>query len=277
MNKLISVILLMTALLPALVIGSGQDSPGQKRSGFLTLPILFYTPETKLAGGAAINYYFRESGSASTSRPSTIMPSITYTQQNQIMAELVADLYWQNEMYHILGYLGYKKFPDKFYGIGKSTPKSNEESYTPRSAKINLSILKRIGANWSAGVQYEFEHNKLIQVEESGLLAQGDIVGSEAGMTSGAGFLLNRDSRDNIFYPTSGNYCQFLVTLFNSALGSDYDFKRYNLDFRQYLSLSYSQVVAVQSYLNMQTGEPPFQKLAMLAGRIGGYNLMRGY
>ena len=277
MKKLISFLLVAFFVFPCFGNENEKSLIKQKRSGFIALPVLFYTPETKLAGGVAINYYFRESGSASTSKPSIIVPSITYTQQKQMMAELVADLYWQNEMYHILGYLGYKKFPDKFYGIGKSTPESNEESYTPRSAKINLSILKRIGAKWGAGIQFEFEHNKLILVEESGLLAQGVIPGSEGGTTSGAGFLFNRDSRDNIFYPTSGCYCQFSVSLFNNALGSGYDFKRYSIDFRQYLSLSSSHVVAVQSYLNMQTGEPPFQKLSMLAGRIGGYNLMRGY
>ena len=144
MKKLICFILLGLFAFPCFGKATEQDSLKQKRSGFLILPILFYTPETKLAGGAAINYYFRESASESTSRPSTIMPSITYTQQKQIMSELSADLYWQDEAYHLLGYICYKKFPDKFYGIGNNTTESDEENYTPQSAIIRMSIQKRI-------------------------------------------------------------------------------------------------------------------------------------
>ncbi len=277
MKKLFSFLLVAFFVISCFGKENEKSLIEKKRSEFIALPVIFYTPETKLAGGAAINSYFRESGSASNSKPSIILSSITYTQQKQMMAELVADLYWQNETYHILGYMGYKKFPDKFFGIGNNTPENNEESYTPRSAKFYFSVQKKIGAQWNAGIQFEFEQSKLIQIEKDGLLAQRNIPGSKGGTISGSGFLLNRDSRDNILYPTSGSYCQFSVNFFNNALGSDYDFKGYSVDFRQYFSVSSSHVVAVQSYLNMQTGEPPFQKLSMLSDRVGGSNLMRGY
>ncbi len=269
--------MLVALFFPAFLSGKEEDSSSRKRSGTLILPVLFYAPETKWAGGVAVNYYFRESGSAASSRPSTVMPSITYTQQNQIMSELVADLYWRDEAYHLLAYIGYKKFPDKFYGIGRNTPQNNEENYTPQSAKVRVSIQKQIHSGLNAGIQYEFERNKLVEVDPDGLLAQGDILGGKGGIISGFGLLLNRDNRDNIFYPTSGSYWQFTATRFNSALGSDYDFTRYNVDIRQYLSLSSSHILALQGYLNIITGEPPFQKMSMLGDRVGGSNLMRGY
>lgn len=68
-----------------------QDSVDSKRSGILFLPIFFYTPETKIAGGAAVNYYFRESGSEKNSRPSTLMPIFIYTQKKQIIGEINGD------------------------------------------------------------------------------------------------------------------------------------------------------------------------------------------
>ena len=277
MNKVMRIILLILTLLPTFVFGDGQDSLGGQRNGFLMLPILFYTPETKLAGGAAMNYYFHERGSSDAGRPSTIMPSLIYTQQKQIMSEISADLYWRNGDYHLLGYVNYKKFPDKFYGIGANTPQSNEEKYTPLSAIVRTSLQHRIRSGLYVGIHYEFEHHKLIKVEANGLLAQREILGSRGGTVSGVGLLINGDTRDNIFYPMSGTYWQLTATLFNRTLASDYDFKRYNLDFRQYLPLSSSGVIAFQAYMNVMTGAPPFQKLSMLAGRIGSSNLMRGY
>jgi outer membrane protein assembly factor BamA len=277
MIRFVYIILLVLALFPSSVLGDEPDSLQPKRSGFLVLPVLFYSPETKLAGGAAANYYFREPGSSSSSRPSTIVPSFIYTQRKQIISELSLDLYWWDEAYRVSGYVSYKKFPDKFYGIGNNTPTSSEESYTPLSAQFRISIQKRIRSGWNVGIHYEYEHSKLVKIEPGGLLAQGGILGSRGGAVSGAGLLVNRDTRDNIFYPTGGGYAQFGVILFNSALASDYDFTQFSLDVRQYVSLSSSQVIAVHGYANTIAGEPPFQKMSMLGGRIDGCNVMRGY
>ena len=277
MKKLIYIILMGLVSFPAFVIGNEGDSLQQKRSGFVILPVIFYMPETKLAGGVSVNFYFREPGSAASSRPSTIMPSITYTQRKQIMSEVVADIYWNDEAYHFMGYIGYKKFPDKFYGIGNDAPASNEENYTPRSAIIRLNLQKKLRSGLNVGIRYEFEHHKLIEVKPGGILAGADIVGSKGGKIAGTGLLVNRDTRDNIFYPTSGCYCQISASMSNRAVGSDYEFKRYNFDFREYLSLSASGVIAFHTYMNIINGTPPFQKMSPLGGRIGGYNLMRGY
>jgi len=80
---------------------SEQNDDKNKDSGFVVLPILSYMPETKLAGGALLNYFFRrppgnsetsgdygpgdsQTGEGRRSRPSTIMPSAIYTQKKQI-------------------------------------------------------------------------------------------------------------------------------------------------------------------------------------------------
>ena len=276
MKKLICFILLGLSAFPCFGKEAGQDSVKQKRSGFIPIPILFYMPETKIGVGAAVNYYFRESGSKLDSRPSTIMPVLIYTQKKQIISELSANLYWKDEIYHLNGYLSYKKFPDKFYGIGNNTS-DDDEDYTPQIVEFSLDVQKKVYCGLSIGVQYEFEHNKIIEFEEGGHLAQGNILGSEGGTISGIGLLANWDTRNNIFYPTSGSYFQLSASLFGCILGSDYNFNRYNLDLRQYLLLFSSHVIAVQCYINIITGKPPFQKLSLLGERIGNNNLMRGY
>lgn len=123
------------------------------------------------------------------------------------------------------------------------------------------------------GIQYMYGTSKLVEVEENGLLAQGDILGSESGAVSGAGVLMNWDTRNNIFFPSSGSFYQLSTFFVNSALGSDYDYNRYNLDLRQYFPLTSSQVLAFHGYINILTGDPPFQLMSQLAGE----NVMRGY
>ena len=273
MKKSICFILLGLFAFPCPGKTTAPDSVEHKRSGIIPLPILFYTPETKLAGGVAINYYFHASNSKITSRPSMLTPSIVYTQNKQFIIELPLDLYWRNGTYHLEGYMNYKKFPDKFYGIGNHTSEDDEENYTPKSVTFQMNLQKKVSSRLNIGVQYEFEHTKIIEVEENGLLVHGDIAGSKGGMVSGAGLLVNRDTRDNIFYPSSGSFYQLSASLFSSSLGSDYDFNRFTLDLRQYFPLFSSQVLACQGYINIITGDPPFQMLSLFGGR----ERMRGY
>jgi len=249
------------------------DSVEQRRSGLLLLPIFFYTPETEIAGGAAVMYYFRESGSKPSSRPSSILPSVIYTQNKQIMAELSTYLYWKDEEYYSEGYLAYIKFPAKFYGIGNNTKEDDEEDYTPRFVRLDLSFQKRVRSGLYLGMRYELERRKLTEVAEGGLLARGDILGSEGGIASGAGILASWDSRNQVYSPSSGAYHHASATFFKSALGSDYDFNRYEVDLRQYFPLSSSHVIAFQGYARTITGHPPFQMVSLL----GGQNMMRGY
>jgi len=253
--------------------GVAQDTATAKRSDVICLPILFYTPETKMAGGAAVSYYFRERGSDLRSRPSTIMPVVIYTQEKQIISELNGDLYWRNETFRLSGYVGYMKFPDKFYGIGNNTPEENEESYTPQRLILSVCFQKKMLPGLYLGIQYEFIESEMKEVEEEGLLVRKEIVGSQGGTVSALGVLLNWDTRNNIFYPTSGCFYQVSASTFGGGLGSDYGFTRYNLDVRQYLPVLSSHVVAFQGYMNIITGDPPFNMMSL----FGGGELMRGY
>ncbi|MFQ5602308.1 MAG: BamA/TamA family outer membrane protein [bacterium] len=249
------------------------DSLSKKRNGFIFIPALFYTPETKVAGGVSLMYYFRSASSSLENRPSTLSPTFIYTQRKQIISQLFADFYWQDETYHLLAGGGYIKFPDKFYSIGHSTPKSAEEDYTPRKYFFLLNMQKKLHHAWHVGLLYEITDTKITETEENGQLSTSQILGADGGIVGGFGLVTNWDSRDNIFNPTQGEFYQFSATFFKSPFGSDYDFNRYNFDLRKYFRFRSSDVFALQVYMNFVTGKPPFQMLSL----IGGQNLMRGY
>lgn len=252
---------------------SNKDKDKQKTSGLLWLPVIYYTPETKWAFGVGGMYYFRAPGVKLTSRPSNIGVFLVYTLKKQFIVDVTPDFYLKNEEYRLEGNISFSKFVDKFYGIGNETSFDDEENFTSRITRIRIHFLKRLHPKLKFGFRYNFEHNKITEVEEDGKLENKDILGSEGGTASGLGLVMHWDTRDNVFSPSSGNYHQLSATLYRKALGSDYDFTSYNFDLRRYVSLFSSHVLAFQGYVNFISGDPPFQSLSL----IGGDETMRGY
>lgn len=250
-----------------------NDSLAQKGSGWLFFPILFYSPETKTGFGAAMGYFFREPGSATDSRPSTVLSNLIYTQRKQIATGLLVDIYLKDEAYYLSGEFGYQKFPDKFWGIGNRTSEDAEEDYTPEEFLIILKFQARLRPGLYLGPLCQFADSRLRETAEDGLLTTGKIRGSDDASISGLGFGINWDTRDNVYCPSTGGYQKLSATLFSPDLGGDYDFKRYILDLRQYLTVVRNHILALQIYGRSTNGDVPFQ---LLSG-LGGDKLVRGY
>jgi len=253
--------------------GAQPDSTEQDNSGFLLLPIIFYTPETELAGGASLLRYFRPEGATVEARPSRIWATFIFTQRSQYVADLYNELYFDDERYLTQGGVNYQKFPDKFWGVGPDTPDSNEEDYTPATLSIFASVKNRVTSGLHVGGHYDLAHGDVSETEPGGILDAGFIPGSQGGVISGVGASINWDTRDNIIYPTRGSYHTVTVRVYGSALGSDYDFAKYFFDLRHYIPIGGAFVFAVQGLFDASSGVVPFQKLAAL----GGQNVLRGY
>lgn len=226
-----------------------------------------------MAVGLGSMYNFLPSKKELRSRPSSIRAALIYTQKKQSIIEFGHDLYLGGEDYHLIGNINFTNFSDRFYGIGNNTSEDMEENFRSRITRISINFQKRVIASFNIGILYEFEHNKIIEVEKDGQLAKGEILGSGGGTASGIGLLMNRDTRNDIFFPSSGDFWQLSTSMFMSGLGSSYDFTRYSLDLRKYFPLFSSHVLAFQSMLNIITGDPPFQMLSLM----GGQNWMRGF
>ncbi len=249
-----------------------EKQTSEKKSGIAALPVLFYTPETKLAFGAGGLYYFPLTSDKTVDRPSSIAFVGVYTQRKQSYIEINPDLY-TGRGYHIQTVLRYSNFPDQFYGIGNATSVDLEEPFTSRYWWLNLEALKRVRGPVNAGLLYCFDSTRLTKVEEGGLLDSGDITGSGGGTVSGLGPFMTYDSRDSIFFPTKGSFHQFSALAFGRALGSDFGFGRIFLEFRKYQAFASSRVLAFQAQFLFETGDPPFWRM----GLLGGEKIMRGY
>jgi len=275
-DKTLFSLALLTILLWTLnLYGKRTDASNgeRKKSGLVILPIAYYTPETKIAVGIGSMYYITSTGTGKYTRPSNIWFSAVVTQEKQFQFETKPDVYWSNEKYHLIGNINFKLYPNKYYGIGNTTAKDMEENYTSRSLEIKLDFLRQIRPELSMGLRYVLDWYTITKYDPEGRLIKGKVSGSKGGTSSGLGFVLNWDNRDNIFFPTRGSFHQLTPVYSAGFLGSDFEYFSLTGDSRNYVALHPSHILAFQAYFELKTGSPSFRRLALL----GGEERMRGY
>jgi len=273
-----ALLLLIFLFLPDLLIFSmekSSESEKEKKFGFIFLPVIFYMPETRLAAGAGGLVTYRSDAASLESRPSSCYFYAVYTQLKQFIAQIRPEIYWNKEKYYLSFLISAENFPDKFWGVGNKTPAEDEESYTPRSFSFEITGQRKIWSqkNLYIGLQSRIEQYKIIKFEPEGLLAREIFPGSRQGKSTSLGIMLSLDTRDNIFFPTSGHYYQFVASLSHKFLGSDFEKSSVRFDLRRYESLFSKHVLSWQFLLQAIAGSPGFRQYATL----GGDMIMRGY
>lgn len=243
------------------------------KSRLIFSPLMYYTPETRLAFGGAGSYIFRLTGCQGSTRPSSISPLVIYTLEKQFRALVKSELYFKNNNYRLESEIKFEKYPNKFFGIGSSTREADEEIYTSKSINFQLSVLKKLLKGFHIGLGYHFMDWLIPIVEADGQLVSGTIAGSDRGTISGVSLILYRDTRDHLFSPMKGDLFKFDARFYPKFLGSTFEFTAFTLDLRKYFTLFSSHVFAVQSLVKIQTGTVPFLNLA----QMGGQYTMRGY
>lgn len=243
------------------------------RGGFVAAPVVYYSPETRLALGIVGIHYFRLGRSPLPSRLSHYRFNLIRTQNKQTIAEINYEIYLSGGRFLLDGQVKYSLYTDRFYGIGNRNSEANREDFKSRNWRLQLNMQRRWGSNLLAGLHLEFFPLNILATESGGLLAAGDIPGSQGGTLSALGLFGKWDSRDNTFSTASGSYCAFFLNFFTPALASDFTFTQMILDARKYFPLGAAQVLAIQGVFKSVWGDCPFQALPM----FGGLNLMRGY
>lgn len=244
-----------------------------RKSSLIPIPIVYYTPETRWAGGVAVLYAFRMRGQSDSIRPSQLQLGMAYTQEKQLLLYLPFQVYFRQEKFQVFGELGYYRYVYQFYGIGNNNGKASEESYYVNFPRVRVSLLQLVAPHHYLGLRYWWDDYRINRTEAGGLLA-GDVVpGSKGGVVSGTGLVWNYDSRDQIFYPSKGFWTEGEVFINDKTIGSDFNFTRVSLDASGYFKVKRKSVLALNAWLVFMQGTPPFQQLAF----IGGPKKMRGY
>ena len=257
-----------------LLLGQEEtDTLQTARSRMIGLPVVFLTPETSWGFGAAGIYTFRLPGEASDSRPSQIQLGGAYTLEDQILAYLPFQIFAKDEVYNIYGELGYYRYTYFYYGIGNSFEDYEGELFDLSFPRIRLNAARKIWKDWYGGLRFWLDDMEVGGLEPEGLLFTRPPVGRNGGTLSAAGGFLLLDQRNNVFFPTAGHYLEVGALHGGAYLGSTFDFTKYVVDARKYWALGTAGVLALNAYVELNTGDPPFTHLALM----GGTRRMRGY
>jgi hemolysin activation/secretion protein len=275
-------IFLLLFLLLSATVNKGQEtvsntdsiSVSEKSKGFIILPLVYYTPDTRWASGAMGAYYFKTAGrnSNEATRLSYIKGLADYTQNRQVDLWSSWSIFLRDENYIVKGHFRYRNFPDRFYGIGNNSLEVNEERYQYDLFSLRKYVLRKIKKDIFLGVDYEFK--KMYNMKTFGpILSEGSITGSKGGINSGAGLVLLVDKRDNVINATKGYFLEASSYYFGKAIGSDFSFANYNLTFNTYKAVRKNHIIATNTVMGFNTGDPPFIDYMS----AGSENILRGY
>lgn len=275
-------------------IGSAMAQPSDsvrrvaapKALSLFPVPVVYYTPETRLAYGAALSATFRfrrdhqlvqyDTTDAAVTRPDRPRPSNVqligaYTQNRQMLFYVPFQVFYDQNRYYFYGEAGYYQYTYNFYGLGQR--QVSAENYSVNFLRIRLNALRRIRPHLYAGLRYEYEDYDVTAVEPEGLLATGTVPGGLGSRLAGAGVGLFYDTRDNVFYPTRGMIAGLTYLAHGRAIGSEFSYNRYAADVSTYYPLSRHAVVAVNYFVSLTGGTAPFNALSLL----GNGKRLRGY
>ena len=276
--------MLLLTLFTALSVSTPADSV-PKAFSLLPLPLVYYTPETRLAYGVAPTFTFRfkrdmaalRADSAATVRPSQVTLGAAYTQNKQLLFYVPFQLFYDRDKYYINGEAGYYKYSYFFFGVGqREVPR---ELYAVNFPRIRVNAFRQIATSaipvgkLYAGVRYQYEDYQVTTVEPDGLLATGTVPGGLGSKLAGAGLGLFYDSRNQIFFPTKGLVADVAFLNQSRVWGSNVRFDRYSADVSSYHALSKHAILALNYFVSFTKGVAPFNAMSLL----GGTKRMRGY
>lgn len=245
----------------------------QRKYTFQLLPIIYYTPETRMAFGAGGILRFKFDLKDSLLPVSRVTPTFVYTLNEQVLAQVGFDLH-VNRKWRVFGDMGYFVYPYFFAGVGNNHNGESLEWYDATYPKLNLNVYRHvISDSISVGLRYDLQNSKITPVD-GGELELGEYPGVNGSVQSSIGFGFLYDSRDYQLSATKGWFADLSVMWADEWSGSSYNDQFIKLDIRKYLPIfSNKDVVALQFYSELHNGNVPFNLMSLL----GGSERMRGY
>jgi outer membrane protein assembly factor BamA len=256
------------------VCASPGDSlkPKKHKLKVLPLPEFGYAPETRwYAGGVALFTY--KIFDDSTTRTTNFKLELNYTQNNQTIVSSDYNIFLKNNRFYFFGENSFQRFPENFWGIGNHTSNENLEKYDANRLELNNGFLKQVKKGIYIGPTYRMQYMYNIRPEPRGILDNGTIPGAGTSFSSGLGYTINWDRRDNILNPRKGLLLSFSNSYFGKIFGSSFGFQRFEIDARKYFKLFSKHILAVQAFGIFNKGNPPFRMMALM----GSESIMRGY
>jgi hypothetical protein len=257
---------------------SGLTLPEEKkkrhRGSFVVAPIPISSPAVGSGVIPIVGYIFPLSKNDKDSPPSAIGAAGLITNNGSRAFAVGGELFIKQDTYRITAAYVRGNLNYNFYGSGVAAGNAGLKlPLTQDGAAFLGEFLRRVKWKFYVGPRVLTGHSVIT------LMPGGSVtvpvppdLGLRTSLTS-AGFIIQRDTRPNRYYPISGTMFQFTSDFFANAFGSKYSFQSYRATFNKYWSLSKNQVLAYNAYFCATGGEPPFYGKCI----YGTNNELRGY
>ena len=214
-----------------------------------------YSPDFGLLVGGSALMTFSMHPSDNLLKRSVVPMDIAFMFDGGINLFSKPQLFFKHDRFRIFGKFSYKNTVENFYGVGYNTNRDYVRSdttsqYRYSGVQINPWFLFRLGeSNFFAGPQIDINYDhftkpgKYLAEEPSYVAAGGDSHGYK-NFNSGLGFLLTYDSRDVPSNAYRGLYLDFRGVMYHKIFGSNNNFYRLELDYRQYKQVGNRKVLA---------------------------------
>lgn len=235
-------------------------------------PLVFYFPETRFGFGVAGIHTFSLPDIASN-KSSNIQVGAAYTQNKQLLLYSAFNIFRKGNTQVINGEIGYYDYFYPFYGVGNQTIVQDEEPYYVRFPRIKTKMLFSVKPNVYIGPIIHFDAYRITRVAAGGILDSGILPGSSGGRVGGVGIAYQVDQRDYQFYPSSGHFIDISVLQYGRTFGSEFSYRRLNVDVSKYFPILPRLIVATNLNFAKAGAGAPFQEMAL----FGGPKYARGY
>lgn len=233
-----------------------------------------YTPDFGVLIGGSALLTFRMNPSDTTQHRSVVPMAIALMFKGGLNLFSKPQLFFKGDRFRIFGTFSYKNTQENFYGIGYDTNKNYVRSdttsqYRYSGIQVNPWFLFRLGnSNFFAGPQIDLNYDKITKpakglVDESSYKEAGGTAEGYKKFSSGLGFLLTYDTRDVPANAYKGMYLDFRGMMYQKFLGSDNNFYRLEVDYRQYKSVGRRKVIAWTAQTKNVFGDVPLNQYAL--------------
>ncbi len=218
---------------------------------FSFIPAVEYSLISKLAASFNANYV-KPSKYVST-KNSTYSTELKFTQNKQIISQLLSNIWLKNNKFNINTNWSYLKFPQKDFGLGTANNQLDRFDQIDYSyLKLHQSIVKRIAPNWyiGPGLNIDYRWN----ISDSSTLNKPLYGFAQYGPTrssNSTGIILDLlyDSRTSIVNPiTSSVYFNLSYRTNLPFLGSNFALQSLTMDARKYIPLYRKNMLTFWTY-----------------------------
>ncbi|HEX3768293.1 MAG TPA: hypothetical protein VHT72_07935 [Puia sp.] len=247
-------------------------------------PAIGYTLQTGFAVVVSTNaviYKKHRSANDSTSLPSTISTSISYSQKEQVIIPFQATLYFNNNKTILISDYRYLRYPTYTYGLGPHTTPQDSTLLNYKYFKFHQSVLFQVHPHVYIGAGYILDYFLDVrQVHKEQTPSDFENYGSgPTSFSSGVSLDFMRDTRDNTINAYKGDFIHFKLSPRLQFLGSDANWTSVMFEYRTYIRFPRSSpnILALWSYNWLTLGGTPPYLMLPSTGWDRTFNTGRGY